>query len=318
MAKKHDLSRPQGKITFRCNSCRFTFKAVPTEIADAPELEHHPFRYFASCESCGHKVEQAPFEKALFKAWTNATGPKTPEGKAATAANLEGHPTPEEAMRTRFNAMKHGLNAKTATYFPARPDGYSFCAGCKVDRGYCATQSACEQQTMLFMQVHAAFEQRDPKKLTGIFAGVQAASIAVVQQILQTILADGVVLRNPEWFHDSDGVLHLATYTDPQTGERRQIMNVEAHPLLKILSEFLTRNNMSLADLAMTPKVIEQQDEAMGRLKAEPDDRGAVSEFMQQQTTALAALVDKMGAANERKKRDPVLIEYQRENGGEG
>lgn len=317
MAKKRDLSKPLSAITFRCPDCRHTFKALPSEVIDAPEFMHHPFRYLAACEICNDSVEQAPFERALFKAWSNATGPKTPEGKAATAANLEGHPTPEEAMRTRFNAMKHGLTAKTATYFPARPDGYSFCVGCKVDRDFCAAQSACQTQTMLFMQVHAAFEQRDPKKLTGIFSGMQAATIAVVQQMLQTILADGVTLRNPEWYTNKDGGMNLACYTDPMTGERQQIMNIEAHPLLKTLSEFLTRNNMNLGDLGMTPKVIEQQDESMGRLKND-DERGSVTDFMQKQTEQLALLVDKMGNAKARAKNDPVLIEYQRENGGEG
>jgi len=44
-----------------------------------------------------------------MKGWANATGPKTPEGKAAVRKNLAGHPTPEETRRTRFNALKRML-----------------------------------------------------------------------------------------------------------------------------------------------------------------------------------------------------------------
>ena len=123
-----------------------------------------------------------------MKAWANATGPRTEEGKAATAANLEGHPTKEEAQRTRFNAMKHGLAARTATYFPAKYDGYEFCSTCDVDRNFCASQPACVKKTELFMLHHAAFEQRNPKHLMGIYSDLQASVLAVVQQIIQTIV----------------------------------------------------------------------------------------------------------------------------------
>jgi hypothetical protein len=125
---------PRALVTFQCQPCKNTFEVEPERIQDAPELEHHPFRYFAECPKCFGEVEQALWERALMKAWQNATGPKSEERKAAAAKNLEGHPTPDEARRTRFNAMKNGLHARSATHFPAKPDGYSFCSGCDVDR----------------------------------------------------------------------------------------------------------------------------------------------------------------------------------------
>lgn len=45
--------------------------------------------YFCKCPVCGKEAEQASWKKAL---------------------------------RTRFNGIRHGLSAKTATYFPAKPD----------------------------------------------------------------------------------------------------------------------------------------------------------------------------------------------------
>lgn len=116
---KKDLSHALPEVTFHCRPSNYTFKAEPARIQDDPDQEHHPFQYFAQCSYCSDEAPQAQHERSLLKAWANATGPRTAEGKAATARNLEGHPTPEEALRTRFNAMKHGLCAQEATYFPA-------------------------------------------------------------------------------------------------------------------------------------------------------------------------------------------------------
>ncbi|WP_159672404.1 hypothetical protein [Andreprevotia sp. IGB-42] len=311
---KRDLSKPQSQITFQCRGCGQTFKAEPSQVMDAPDRPHHPYEYMSHCV-CGAECLQAPHERALMKAWANATGPRTAEGKAATAANLDGHPTPEEARRTRFNAMKHGIHAKTATYFPAKPDGYSFCSSCTIDRYYCSEQPACEKQTVLFMQTHAAFEQRDPSQLTGIFSGMQAATLAIIQQTLQTILADGVTLRHPAWYHDKEGGFHLAQYLDPQTGDQVLIQEVKSHPLLKVLAELLSRNNLSLADLAMTPKVHEREEQQLGRLK-DVGNQGAISEFITKQADALGTLADKIAQASQRRDSDPILIEYQQQNGG--
>ena len=161
-----DRSKQLSEVTFYCKPCVFTFKAEPDRIEDALEQEYHPFAYFAPCPKCGIERGQVHYERNLLKAWRHATGPKTETGKAATAANLEGHPTPDEALRTRFNGMKHGLYARVATYFPAKPDGYAFCAGCDVDRVWCGNQPACTRQTEIFLRHHAAFEQRDTKHLT--------------------------------------------------------------------------------------------------------------------------------------------------------
>jgi hypothetical protein len=69
--------------------------------------------------------------------------------------------------------MKHGLSACTATYFPAKPDGYAFCKTCDVDRVFCASQHACIKKTELFMLHHAAFEQRNPKHLMDTYSDLQ-------------------------------------------------------------------------------------------------------------------------------------------------
>lgn len=311
---KSDYSRPLDEVTFRCGPCRRTFAGAPERVEDCPDRDWHPFDYVATCPACGEEAGAAHWWLALLKGWQNATGPRTEAGKAATAANLEGHPTPEESLRTRFNAMKHGLSAKTATYFPASPGKYSFCTGCDVDWGYCATQPACIKQTQLFMQHHAAFEQRNPKHLSGIYADLQAALFAVLQQILQTIIADGVKIEAPQYYTDKDGVLIVAEYTD-DAGNRRVIKDISAHPLFKPLGELLSRNNLSLADMGMTQKVIDDEEQEFGRLQAQEQSREVLADFARRQAKAMEDLGGLMNRATAVRDRDPILLEHQQQSG---
>lgn len=312
---KSDRSQQLSEVTFRCGSCRRVFSAVPWRIEDAPERPWHPWSYFAECPDCGGEAPQAHWERALLKAWQNATGPRTEEGLAATSANLEGHPTPEETRRTRFNALKHGLSAKTASYFPARPGKYPFCASCDIDWIWCANQPACAKQTQLFMMHHAAFESRNPKHLSGIYADLQAALFAVLQQVLQTIIADGVKIVAPQWYTDKEtGRLCIAEYTD-ENGQRRIINDISAHPLFKPLGELLARNNLSLADMGMTARVVDDEQAEFGRLQAQQDSREALTDFARTQAKAISDLGDLMRRAASKRDSDPILLEYQQQNG---
>lgn len=314
MAK--DRTDPVSLVVFRCKVCQSNFEAAPARVEACPEQEYHPFAYFCPCPTCHGEAEQVYWERSLFKAWSNATGPKTAEGMAATAANLEGHPTQEEAKRTRFNAMKHGLAARTATYFPAKPDGYDFCTGCDVDRVYCSEQPACVKKTELFMLHHAAFEQRNPKHLMGIYADLQASLFAVLQQILQTIVADGVKINSPQWYTDREtGKILVAEYID-EKGKPRILTEINAHPLFRPLGEILSRAGLTLSDMGMTMKAIEDEQE-MGRLAADnAQAQDSMLEFGRRQVEALENLQGTIERARLQKGRDPVLIEHQEQNGG--
>lgn len=316
MAK--DRSKPQSEITFLCKqpTCCRQFKAEPGRVVDAPEQEHHPFEYFANCPSCGTECEQVYWERNAMKAWVKATGPRTEEGKAATAANLDGHPTKEEALRTRFNAMKHGLNARTANYFPAKPDGYAFCSGCDVDRTYCKSQPACVKQTEIFMLHHAAFEQRNPKHLMGIYADLQASVFAVIQQILRTIVADGVKIEAPQYYVDKEtNRLIIAEYID-EDGQRRIIKDIEAHPLFRPLGEMMSRTGLTLSDMGMTQKVVEAEEDKLGRLEGDQQERESMMAYRDRQMALLGTIAEKVQRANQLTNSDPKLIEYQRDGGG--
>ena len=303
-------------VTFRCAVCVQNFEAEPSRVESDPAAEHHPFRYFATCRFCEAECQQAAWERALTKAWSSATGPNTDEGKAATAKNLKGHPTPEEALRTRFNAMKHGLNARTATYFPAKPDGYVFCTGCEVDRYWCGQQSACVKQTEKFLLHHAAFEQRKPGLLLGMYADFQSSVFAMLQMIVQSIIAEGVQLKKPVLVADKEGNVSPAKYLDSDGKQHIIYEEIQAHPLFKPLGDLLSKNNLSLADMGVTQRVIERDDDEMGNLKTGVDNREVLEDVARSTSESLANLTELMRRSADMRKRDPVLIEHDAQEGG--
>lgn len=311
-----DWSAQIPTVNFRCTECRKAFEGLPDLVEDAPDQAWHPFNYYAHCPHCGAEHQpQAAWEKALLKAHQHSTGPKTAEGKAASAANLAGHPTPAETLRTRFNGMKHGAFARTAKYFPAKPGGYSFCDRCDVSRAWCAEQPACVKQTEIFMLHHAAFEQRDPKVLTALHADMHAALMATLQMCMQEVLGLGVLIRAPKVELDREGRPVTLTYT-AEDGSKRYIYNYTANPAFKPLTELLTRVGLSMSDLGMTVKRAEEDDEqAQGRLRLDDDSRETLTAFNQRMLEATQNAKDLIAQAQRAKEQDPVLIEHKARGG---
>lgn len=306
---------PMKTVIFRCKACKSTFEKPPARVEEAPEGDDvHPWLYFHPCE-CGAEAAQAHWARAAMKAWRSCTGPRTAEGKARVRENLVGHPTPEEALRTRFNGMKHGLNAKVATYFPSKPDGYSFCRNCEVDRAWCKAQPCCEKQTVLFMKHRAAFDQKNPKHLMGIYADFHAALMATVSECLRQIIGDGVTLQVPKTYVDKNGSVLVVEYFD-ENGRKCVVTDVVAHPLFRPVSELITRMGISLHDLAMTPKQGEDEAATLGKLKDDGETRESALAFEERKVKALEDLGAMWNRANAAKAKDPVLIEYQQQNGG--
>lgn len=305
---RHD---PLKTVAFSCPDCRHSWEAEPERIEAAPSQDWHPHAYFSTCPACGAEAGQAAWQRGLLKAWANSTGPRTPEGKAASAANLEGHPTPEEAKRTRFNAMKHGLFARTATFFPAKPGRYPHCKSCEhLETEACVEQRACLKRAELFLRHQVAFEQGDPQMLMSLRADTQAGVQALISDMLLTIYLDGGPrLKSPEWYYDKEGDFHLAAYID-ENGNEVRIEKLEAHPLLKPLIDFLSKNAMTLADLEMTPKSRDEQEALQGYLDGKREDEETALEYQERQTLALERLREQIEASQRQLRRDPVLIEH--------
>lgn len=314
---RKDWTAELDRVTFRCGVCRHTWAAAPdlVEPDDAPEAAHHPFRYFGHCPVCeAQNQAQAPWERALLKAHQQSTGPRTAEGKAATGANLVGHPTPEEALRTRFNGMKHGLNARVATYFPAKPDGYAFCKQCDVDRYWCEEQPACVKQTELFMLHTAAFEQRNPKVLARIHGDMHAALVASLQMCLQAVLGDGVVIKTPK-VQIFEGQSVALEYTDA-AGNVHPVFEYMANPAFKPIADLITRLGLSLSDLGMTQKAADDDDAQLrGRLGLQGQVPEELGSFMGRMASALDKLGGVIKEAKAESAADPVLLEHQAQTG---
>lgn len=317
---RHD---PLSEVNFRCPVCRHQFACAPERVEDAEDQPWHPWTYAATCPKCHSEAEQAGWERGLLKAHAHATGPKTPEGKAATAANLDGHPTPEEAKRTRFNALKHGSFAQTASYFPARPGKYPHCQTCEYlnngcDEGVPARDNppACLKRTELFMRHQIAFESGDPKMLTDLRANTQAALQAIMDDMILAITAQGVTLHSPEWWVDAkNGYQGIVDYVDPETGEKHIVWKTEAHPLLKPLLEYVARNKMTLEDMGMTPKVQDDQEVLRGQLDQEADQQESLLEYQQRQAQALEGLTSMIERSRQRSEQDPVYLEHKAADG---
>lgn len=311
---KSDTYQPLTEVEFRCAPCERWWTAEPGRVEDWPEDEIHPWRYFGACPDCGREREQSGRQRGLLRAWRRSTGPKTAEGMAATAKNLAGHPTPEEALRTRFNGMKHGLSARVATYFPAKPDGYAFCGGCDVARDYCRAQPCCIRQTEHFMLHHAAFEQKNPKHLMGIFADFHAALMMTIQQILRTIIADGVTITAPQTYVDKEGRCLVVEYVD-ERGERRVVRDIEAHPLFRPLGELISRTGISLTDIGITGRLDDDEVPVPGQLAPGDGALPAVEDFARKQADALDALQGLLERGRRAAEQDPVLLEYREQVG---
>ncbi len=303
-------------VHFHCQDCGHRFDAEPARVEDAPEDGWHPWRYYTPCPACGEEAPQGRQARHLLKMWASATGPTTAEGKAASAANLAGHPTPEEAQRTRFNALKHGITARTATYWPARPGRYPQCEGCELLYNGCRVGDACQKKTELFLRHHIAFETGNPKILGELRADLHANVTAIISDLMLAVIADGARIRTPEWYYDREGAFHLARFVNSESGQMEQIYKIENHPSIKLIGELITRLGLDLNSQGMTPKVQDDADVLRGHLASEEQNAGALLEFQQRQTKALENLSGMIERSRAATARDPILLEHNAEDAG--
>ena len=238
-----DNNNPLLEVNFYCHRCRHKFTCEPLRVIDAPE-RHHPYLYYAECPECSHTAEQSHWEKGLMAAYGKGTGPKTAEGKAKVALNLEKTHTPEIHARTRFNGLKTGLHATVLNYFPARPGQYPMCEGCELRHNICYQNTICAKEADRHMRYRLAFENKDYSMILEDHAALHANIQSIINNIIMKLIHTGVEIQQPVWYVDKEGGFKLAEYTD-SLGEQRFLTEVKAHPLLKVLTEFIGKTSLS-------------------------------------------------------------------------
>jgi len=283
-------------ITFHCTACSYKFESLQFDVEEAPE-QSHPWNYYCDCPVCSSKAGQINWQKASFAALGKQTGPKTDAGKAAVTRNLEGHPTPEEMQRIRFNAVTHGLNAKVARFHPPKPGKYPSCNTCEyLPDQSCRKLPACVKKTEIFMRTHLAFETGNPDLMMDLLADNQANFQALMMDMFLTVIADGVTVTAPKMYYDKEGKCHVFEYEDKDDpGEKIVVKEIQQHPLLKPLIDLMSKNKMSLEDLNLTPKVRDDHEILKGHLagdvQSEPADAQKYLEQVQQGQSELMDLI---------------------------
>ncbi len=287
---------PEDTVAFHCRACGHRFKAAPGAVTENSAAPWHPWAYSADCPRCDAEAEPAAWWLNLLKAYANSTGPTTPEG----------------IRRTRFNRMTHGLTAKVATHWPARPGQYDHCNGCRhLEDLECLEFGGCLTRTELLLRHLMAFEARDPGLLQGLAAERQAKVAALLDDMLLSIVRRGVDWEIDDWYSDKDGGFHLAEYVDEETGQKIRIKKQVINGLLKPFMDWIQKNGMTLTDQGMTPKVQEDNAVLEGQLADESDARDSQTEYAERQTKALENLAGMIEASRAELERDPILREHR-------
>jgi len=301
------------QIRFRCRECGHQWEGAPARVVEQPATPWHPWDYFAPCPECGEEAAQAAWERNLLKAHAHATGPKTDDGRARSLENLEGG---RQSQVSRFNAMKHGMFARTATYFPARPGKYPACDGCEYLNNGCGTEhKACMKRAELMMQYQIATDTGDVSLLKQLQGGNQAALQGMINDMILSIAQDGGPRQIvPVWTKDNEtGRIDLVEFFDKATGEHRTLNEIKAHPLLKHLIDFIQKNNMTLEDMGMTAKQQGEEATLRGQLADQNAARETVLGFQKRTAKSVEGLKDLIGRSH--KSHEPRVIEGNSEDG---
>lgn len=170
----------------------------------------------------------------------------------------------------------------------------------------CKEFGGCLKRAELLLRHQIAFESNDPNKLQQFRAKTQAHVQALIDDMILAIAQDGGPrITSPEWYYDKDGGFHLAKYTDAKSGEIVHINKIEAHPLLKLLMDFISKNKMTLEDMGMTPKVQDEQDALRGYLDDQEEEKEKSLEYQQRMQTGMDKLTTLIGGP----AHEPVVVE---------
>ena len=156
------------------------------------------------------------------------------------------------------------------------------------------------------MRNHIAFESKDPSLLLELRADLQSNIQAIIDSMIHSIIKEGVAISKPDWFV-ADGHLQFVKL------DGNNVNQIEAHPLLRVLIDLLSKNNLTLADMQMTPKIQDEHEIIKGHLSKEANEQENLVAFQDQQNEALDKLKGYIEESERLKNEDSILIEYKQE-----
>lgn len=289
------------EIAFHCLKknigCGNRFKSREFETEDFPEREWLRFQYFADCPACGQRSPQAGWQLAQWKTIHDhgSPGPASSKGRLAISkANQERDP--ESYALSRFSALTHGLSSTVAQFYPARPGKYAQCEGCEYLNDGCGTEMKhCAKRTELFVQFALAEETGDGRLLGKLMSNMQAGVAAITMDMVRDIAIRGVTLESPEFYIDKESGRAMAVEIPDESGIPRQLMKVEANPLLNTLIGFIQKNGTTLGDMGLTPAAREEQKRFDGFLTAAEESRESVVDARKEAMQGMQQLRDLLG-----------------------
>lgn len=306
---------PKERLTFLCRRCRFKWSGAPVTITPDDTNEYHPFIYTATCERCGNEeVKPIGWEYNLEKAHALATGPRTIEGrKRISESTRERMKDPAITNKTRFNALKHGAYAKVANYYPARPGHYAACSTCDRLDNVCGQDGieVCLKKAELFMRHHHAFDTGDPALLSEDNASLQANVRAIADEMILTIINDGVRVKKPVMHNTPGGSIHVSVKNEEGIDEF--LYDLQAHPLIGPFMALLSRNHLTMQDMNMTPRKEDLEDENLGFVSEEEMQTIDLQEWLNKEEEALNNLAEMIERSKEITEKDPLVLEHKAE-----
>lgn len=297
----NELTERKTATTFYCHACKQAFDAAAARTEDRPDSPH-PFEYFAPCPDCAAECTEAHWLQNLYAAWQNITGTKSP---AASAKNL---PPPGDP-RAKFNALKSGLFAQKAKYFPGVPGRYPECGDC-AHAADCETSGICLEISKIKMMVQRAVDSGDPTHLANINSGIQADLYVMIQRMLREIIADGVTQKTPVF------TSHENSHRFVKDDNGDQIVELSVHPAVRALSDLLQKNGLSLNEMQLTTKTAGDQDRAMGHLKNDDTRTQTVADAAAARKAATDEFLKNFKTAAGSRAADPAFLEHGEESTG--
>lgn len=223
----------------------------------------------------GYTMSEAALQQRLDNlpaAHAAATGPVTPEGKAASSRNAWKHGRYSAINRAQFASGATSIAkmfgkpcVTTCPFHPDNPDRTEAPCSLVLD-GLTRAGGSCLDKTVYVQALDSlmsAFTEGDMDGMHGLLATEMAGNFQLLRQMREEIAERGWVIEIP--LTTKEGVLVL------DAEGKRIVADVKPNPILAHLIKFNESLGINLAELMATPRAREKlrdDDEAAGGLQS--------------------------------------------------